>query len=681
MTAGTLAQERNTHETSPHAGRPAPSTRSDAGEMLRRLDRLSRATVSDDQFFKETVAELTSGLPLVAGVLWLTTPQGLLVPAAESGLGESGTLRDPAASRINFQRLADAVRNDRGSRFAGLNDDPQSDGPAVLIAPIKALRGCVGALEIFLRPDAEGEPTQWKDALDEAAQLVSRSLCWREETSSAERQLDFARRLEATSLALLSRTAVREAALVAVNDGRQLLQCDRLSLVVRHGSGVRVIAVTGQEQVHSRSNLVRAMAQLGRVALHAGKPLQYPDVSGETPRVVSDMLVRFIDQGTARAVCVVPLVAPPATSESRPTPQAKRPEPFGVLIAEHFTENWLTPVTAARTAWFGEHVALALHKARRDESVFLLPLWRAIGTSLSALRGTRFALTLVALLLIGAAAAFLVGHQAEYRVEGTGKLMPVVRRDVFAPWDGEVVDVKVRTGQRVEAGELLVELRNDELDSQILTARNRLAERQQAFHSLRAESDETAAKSMRSEDVLRLRGRLAQLRIEMEGLTQRVAALEKQRETLTIRAPIAGTVATFHVEQTLRSRPVRRGERLIELMDEDDAWRIEATVAERRAGHLLAARRASRDEPLAGAFVLATRPETTFECRMEEVATRTTLSEKDGSAVPVILTIDAARLPERRIGAEAAVKIDCGRKPLGYVLFGDVIEFVQRRLW
>jgi hypothetical protein len=26
-------------------------------------------------------------------------------------------------------------------------------------------------------------------------------------------------------------------------------------------------------------------------------------------------------------------------------------------------------------------------------------------------------------------------------------------------------------------------------------------------------------------------------------------------------------------------------------------------------------------------------------------------------------------------------KINCGKKSLGYVLFGDVIEFLQRKLW
>ena len=34
-----------------------------------------------------------------------------------------------------------------------------------------------------------------------------------------------------------------------------------------------------------------------------------------------------------------------------------------------------------------------------------------------------------------------------------------------------------------------------------------------------------------------------------------------------------------------------------------------------------------------------------------------------------------------RIGADVRAKINCGKQMLGYVLFGDVVEFIQNRLW
>ena len=40
-----------------------------------------------------------------------------------------------------------------------------------------------------------------------------------------------------------------------------------------------------------------------------------------------------------------------------------------------------------------------------------------------------------------------------------------------------------------------------------------------------------------------------------------------------------------------------------------------------------------------------------------------------------------SELPNRRIGADVRAKINCGKRSLGYVLFGDVVEFVQKHLW
>lgn len=49
--------------------------------------------------------------------------------------------------------------------------------------------------------------------------------------------------------------------------------------------------------------------------------------------------------------------------------------------------------------------------------------------------------------------------------------------------------------------------------------------------------------------------------------------------------------------------------------------------------------------------------------------------------VPVFAKPGETLPPHPQIGAEVIAKINCGKKPLGYVLFGDVIEFLRKRLW
>ena len=50
--------------------------------------------------------------------------------------------------------------------------------------------------------------------------------------------------------------------------------------------------------------------------------------------------------------------------------------------------------------------------------------------------------------------------------------------------------------------------------------------------------------------------------------------------------------------------------------------------------------------------------------------------------VMVFCEFQKDQLPRQpRIGAEVRAKINCGEKSLGYVLFGDVVEFVQKYFW
>ena len=80
---------------------------------------------------------------------------------------------------------------------------------------------------------------------------------------------------------------------------------------------------------------------------------------------------------------------------------------------------------------------------------------------------------------------------------------------------------------------------------------------------------------------------------------------------------------------------------------------------------------------------MATKTEATYDGKLQLVGTRSEKSDELGSVVEVYADIDANSLPKqnRRIGAEVRAKISCGQRSLGYVLFGDVVEFVRQRLW
>jgi multidrug efflux pump subunit AcrA (membrane-fusion protein) len=325
-------------------------------------------------------------------------------------------------------------------------------------------------------------------------------------------------------------------------------------------------------------------------------------------------------------------------------------------------------------------VATALQNARTHQDIFLLPLWRGLGRGFGLFQGRAFLKLLAAVMLMSAVISALVLVPAPYRVVGKGQFMPVKQQDIFAPWDGEVVAVYVQSGQRVEAGDPLVKIQNVDLETELIDSQNKWEEKRQLLKTLESSIRAAGTQFDRAEEI-RLRGRHAQTQVEMQGLKDRIDRIQQQIASLTVTAPFAGTVATFQLKQQLSHRPVAKGERLLEIMDEAGDWHLEVDVPENRLGHLLDAQLTSRSENLPVDFVLATRPEESYTGTLKATASRTDVSVEQGSIVKVQVAVDKSQLPECRIGAEVQAKIHCGDKSLFYVLFGDVVEFVQRRVW
>ncbi len=271
----------------------------------------------------------------------------------------------------------------------------------------------------------------------------------------------------------------------------------------------------------------------------------------------------------------------------------------------------------------------------------------------------------------------------DYRVEGEGRLMPVDQRQVYAQVDGEVIKVHAEGGARVKAGQLLLELKNPELQAQLTAAESELIEKKEQTNVLNVQIAEARRNAETKEEALRLQGQLAQTMIEIIGLEEQIAILGERQKHLKVYSPIDGVLATFQVEQKLLNRPVKSGETLVEVMDDRGAWRLELEVEEHRMGHFFEGQKKLETEELPVEYVLATRPEDTYVGTVDTIATRADVAAEKGSIVEVYTKIEAGDLPtdRRRIGADVRAKINCGKSSLGYVLFGDVVEFIQKQWW
>ena len=483
---------------------------------------------------------------------------------------------------------------------------------------------------------------------------------------------------------------LNEVANVAVNDGRILLAADRVSLAMRQGQKAVIKAVSGQESVHPRGNLIRAMRRLTQKVINSGEAFRYDGSIGNVPKELEEPLAEFIQEAGARFLLIVPLLEPerlvkPDEPMGGGKPKRVERKSIGALIVEQMSSSEPSAQMKGTLDSIVDHIAAAAFNARSYSTIFLLPLWRATGHFFEWLRGRRLAIAGAILALLAVVAVALVYVPWEYRVDGKGQMMPIIQREVFAPWDGQVVKILVEEKQPVTQGQPLLELRNDELIAELVKVGNELQEKRKLLHSLKAQMDEAESQA-KNDEKLKAQGKAVETQVEIEGAEIQQKILKDRLDRLIVRAPITGIVTTFQIQQLLENRPVKRGDLLLQVMDDTGDWQLELEISEHRVGRILKAQnlreKQGLDSHLAIEYRLLTSPERGYKATLKSLATRTVTAEADGSVLEARATLDTGEeLPKRAIGAQVRARIGCGPSNLGDVLFGDVVEFIQKYLW
>lgn len=307
-------------------------------------------------------------------------------------------------------------------------------------------------------------------------------------------------------------------------------------------------------------------------------------------------------------------------------------------------------------------------------------------------------ITTAVLAAIAVVAAALSLIKLDYPVTAEGKLMPIEQHAVFATWDGVITHdgLKVNGDEEVKKGQVLVVLENDELEGQIEEAKASVRKYEQLVIGKRAEivQSELNIPKMSDEEKPQSLANIERMRVEQRGIEgdleiarQQVLNLEnRKKEKLTIYAPADGRIPNFQLRQLLEDRPVRQGDHLFDIMNDNGAWQMELLLQEKRMGHILRAQReataTNKSIELPGRFTMATQPDAKFECHLTKVATRSTTDTELGTVFELnAVANEGQTLPEKRIGAEVTVKIYCGQSTLFYWCFGDVVDTAQKWLW
>lgn len=681
--------------------------------IVRQITELSRQDISPERYYEEFLNKVVSALAAPGGAIWTVSETGQIQLGYQINLRQTGLAENPIAQEQHGRLLHRILSAPVGPGFKeGAVVPPHSgfgaDGEVVeaasgehlpangtdyllVLAPVHNDQGAQGVVEVFQRPGARPAVQQgYLNFLLQVCQLAGDYLRGRRLAHLADKQ-SLWEQLESFTRLAHDRLDVKQSAYTIANEGRRLIGADRVSVAVGHGRKPKIEAISGQDTFDTRSNVSTLLTKLARAVAKTGEDVWYTGDTTKLAPQVEKALDAYVDESQTKAMAILPLVDrrgvdPEATEEDVRKGGRREGEVIGALIVEQMVDNRIADGFTQRVDVVRSHSETALANALEHEGLFLMPLWKTLGKATWMFRRHTLPKTvLVTAAIVGAIAASLLMHK-DFMLEGDGKLRPRNVANVFAAIDGTVKTLHVTDEEKVENGEVLIELESVDLEKDLTATRGRLSTVDAEYSTINRETTGQRGDELSREERAQKLARRASLYEELISLRAELKLLEIKQEQLTVTSPMTGQVITSRVEEKLRHRPVRRGNQLLEIADPDGEWILEVEMPDKRLGHITQAIRESPDKALEVDFLLATNTEQTLTGRLTEknIAASAEVRGEEGNVVLLTVEFDQDEFrkaaPDPKVGAEVKARVHCGRASLAYAYLHDLVDFIRSKI-
>jgi hypothetical protein len=669
---------------------------------------LSEADLAPPDYYGEFLQRVLQALAAPAGAVWLLTQQGNLqlqhqINMREVGLdrSEEGRASHDELLRQALMRAQPGMVPPRSSLGKGEANRPAPGNPTdflILLAPIIVDKQVAGLVEVWQDPnrgpDAQRGFLQFLIRMAGLAASYTRNHQLR--TMVGQQQVWT--QLEAFARQIHNSLNPTEVSYVVANEGRRLVECDRISVALRFGKKCKVEAISGADVVEKRSNLVQLQRKLFDAVLKWGEKLVYTGAKDDTlPPAVLHALDNYLAESTSKLLVVLPLRDDREAESKRPARSA--------LMMEAFDPPNSSEQMVARLEVVGKHATTALYNATEYKRIPFRFVWLPVAKVQEGLGGKAQAIIAAVLvsLLILVVAMVIVPYPL--KMEAKGQVWPKERAYMYTPTPGTVVELaaNLKPGDRVAKGQELIHLYCPDLAPETIQVTSDLA-------TAKKKLDEVTSLMQRntSDKTLPLQ------RIEHAGTLQaKEGQLKNMREIFNIdplnpghiwlRAPIEGVVLTPDFKEKLPGASVKESQPLLRIGKyAPDAkkrvrdWEIELKIPQKHLGQVLLAfqRLESGKKELDVDILLSNRPTAMFKGKLprDKVAAEATPNKDEGNETEPV-TIAWVRLsgegiaPENEVppellvaGVEARTRIRCGNRAMGYSLFYGVWEFVYEKV-
>lgn len=471
-----------------------------------------------------------------------------------------------------------------------------------------------------------------------------------------------------------------EVARLATNYGRDLIGCERCSVLLREGDRWRVLSISGQEIVEGKSSMVKAMSAF--VGAHAGEGLillskkellaRAEAAQNENPGAPGEALA--VPLSRTDAIDLEYFGLSQVVSAAIAPMKGHDEELVGAFFAESTAEGFFEGAAGSKDSapvtrlaeWLATHTGKVLHAAQDYHSLPLLTVTKTLRDTRRALTGPKRRRTLLKTGFFGGAVLAVLLYPKMDRLDGDCALTPMKRTAVVAEIAGRIERVLVHEGDHVKAGQPIAQLDTRRLETEL----EGNAQEKRRFNAeaerYRAMGDEASASVA-----------FLQVRVAEESEKKIIADIA----AATLRSRIDGVVLTKDLEVHV-GEFLQPGSALAEVAALDD-WEAQIDVSEKKVGEV--EKLLAKGGPVPVSFVLYSQSSHVFQSELtshEQISSQAIPRDKDNVFVITLknLTIPDELRPALRPGLTGRGKIELGRRPLAGIWASRIWKWLQLRL-
>jgi RND family efflux transporter MFP subunit len=611
------------------------------------IEKVFNATL-DMQTLLPVICEKVGDLVHSSAVnLWMVDNEDLLLlqqaghdPATNPGDRQRG--EEGVAGRVGetgeavLLQTGDAALDERNAKSA------DAAATSLMAAPIMDGESLVGVIEAVR---GEGEEPFTDDDFFVLTQVAASAAQALHNSSllQAERKIEVLQTLVSVGQEIGSTLNQQRVLQAIVNQPQLVIPYERAALALEQRNRLTIQAVSGVTKLDASEPSIERLGEILRWVGGVDTEIQVAqrDEEIDDPRPETrEKFRRYFSESGYRGFYAIPL----ADDEGR----------LGVLCFESSDPDFLNDLHIEVIRILASQATLALRNASLYKEVpfigILEPLIEKKRRFMAIDRRRRAFI----LALAGALVLILIVVPVPMRVSGDAQVAPDQTEYVRAEEDGVVQQVFVHEGERVAPGTHLAQMAD-------WTARAALAGTQARYNTAMAQ----AADALVRNDTTAA----GQHQLEANYLRGELARATEQVSRMTLRAQVAGVVATPHIEN-LAGRKLALGDPIMEIVSTEDVV-ADVAVPERdisllRVGDSARVKLEAFPTQTFSGVVNVVSPAGQVAGESRAFYARIAVPNPDGNLRP---------------GMQGFGKVRTGLRPLGYVIFRDPALWVWSKLW